>query len=265
MLENDKFAYNKILWGIIRRHDDYVDFCENSNFDKEGWLIATDENSKYIEKIKQRFGIMMILHHKIEADEWQLKSLFKTATRAVMRVSDNVDEFPETHIRVDIDTRAPIFEIVKDVKHLLKLRKITREVTRERLKEIREEDSLLACRKEGEEIEQAIDKPYAFAKFNPKSDMEAFKVWDLHKEGKKPAEIAKTLWPDEYNKANIDQDKKYLELVERYKQEGLDDFHVRAHDEAFMETSKKNTLIKRVGDKKKRMTELFKVYNSVEI
>jgi hypothetical protein len=238
----DKFTYNEILWNVIRRHPDYVEFCKNNKFDEDGWLIITDVNAENANKLKQRFGIMMILSCEIDADEWQLTILFRSANRAVTRVSDGINKLPETHIRVDIDTRAPISEIVKDIEHWLRLREITREVTREDF--------------EGHAFS---GPPYPFKKFKPTSDMEAFQVWDLIQRGKKPAEIAKTLWLEEYKKT-IDLDVKYFELIKKYKKEGLENYDKKAHDEVY-ERNNPNYLFKRVERKKKRMEKLLSLYD----
>jgi hypothetical protein len=238
----NKFTYNKISWNVIRRHPDYVEFCKKNEFDENGWLIITDVNAENANNLMQRFGIMMILSCEINANESQLTSLFYTASRAVTRVTGHFDSLPETHIRVDIDTRAPFTEIAKDIKHWLRLRKITRKTTRENFKG------------------QASNRPYPFKKFDPKSDLVAFEVWDLVQQGKKTAQIAKILWPDEYSKA-IKQEKKYQELIKKYKNvNGLEDFESRAYEDVYKDDNSYNSLLKRVDDKKKRMEKLFELF-----
>jgi hypothetical protein len=235
----NKFTYNKILWNVIRRHPDYVEFCKKNEFDENGWLIITDVNAENANMLKQRFGVMNVLSCEIDPDDWQLTYLFKTATRAVTRVSNGVDKLPETHIRVDIDTRAPFTEIAKDIKHWLRLRKITRKTTRENSKG------------------QPFNRPYPFKKFDPKSDLVAFEVWDLVQQGKKTAEIAKILWPDEYSKADK-QENKYQELIKKYKNvNGLEDFQSRAYEDVYKDVYSYNTLLKRVDEKKRRMEKLL--------
>ena len=257
--QDDKLANNRILWGIIQRHPDYIRFCKNCKFDKEGYLITTDENIEDTEKIKQRFKILMILDPGIEANEYHLTNLFNTATRAVTSVSYGVDDLPETHIRVDIDVRAPFSEIVKDLKYWLRLRKITDKVTKDLLQ------------KNLKNYEHKLDNSYFIKKFKPEVEEITFKVWDLHQEGMTNHEIAEKLWPGEYEKAkaNIGKslDDKYKELFHKYKRAGIKDCEERAYNETYGENteiiggeSEKYRLLKRVEDKKSRMLELFKIY-----
>lgn len=269
--QDEKFDYVRILWGIIRRHPDYISFCEKYKFNECGWLIINDENYKDAEKIIERFGLEAILHYKVEADIHKLSCIFKTATRAATRVSGDFDNLPETHIRVEIDTRAPFSEIIKDIKFWLKLREMSRKATQEVLQKNFEENDRLFCRNGKSKIEPKADYSYFIQKFKPEPIKEAFKVWDLYQEGMRNREIAEILWPDEYKKActNYEENRKeiYQELIDKYKKAGFEDFDEKAYVEAYGKDyeniegeSEMNRLLKRVEDKKSRMLTLLKMY-----
>jgi hypothetical protein len=248
-MTEERFIFQKILWGVIRRHSDYIEFCDKNKFDENDWISKTDSNSKEIEELKHRFRILDILHYKIDPDDWILSCLFFSARRAVTRITDLDDtNFPETNIRVDIDTRAPIYVITNEIKQIFEQRKITREITYKALKDECVKISI-----------SAQEERYPFNRFNPSSDLEAFKVWDLLKQGKRPYEVAKMMWPNQYTSTNA-QDKKYFELIERYEEKGFEDYTDKAYKDAYQNNTELSTLIKRVEDKAKRMERLFKMF-----
>jgi hypothetical protein len=251
----DKYEYIKILWGIIRRHPDYINYCNGKKFDESGWLVSSEEKTEGAGKIKQRFKIIRVLHPETDAGDWHLTNLFESATRAAVRVTDGVDDLPETHIRVDIDSRAPISEIKADIQHWLKLRGLTRKYIR-----------VSRARRRNEPL--AVDAPYPFKKFNPESDAVAFKVWDLLQQDLRPGQIAGILWPDECVQSEVDQDLNYQLLVSRYRSEGAEDYDKKAYQEAYEatgKTSQRNKLFQRVAKGRNRMIEMFQYYQGDEI
>ena len=50
-------------WEIIRRHDEYRDFCDKHEFDEDGFMNAFDSLSANVDKILEKFGLTSIPHY----------------------------------------------------------------------------------------------------------------------------------------------------------------------------------------------------------
>jgi flagellin-specific chaperone FliS len=253
---SDKFTFAKVMWGIIRRHPDYIEFCNANEFDNNGFCIENESNKDQIESIKKRFRIINVLNPSLNLDgedgEWRLTNIFTTATRAVTRVSDKRNDFSETHIRVDIDVRAPWTVIKKEIQEWIELRELSRKAAVDTLRL----------------PEDTLKERYPFLRYNPESYFSAFDVWDLHVEGNRPSEIARTLWPEECEASFQIIEKKYQELSKKYRERGDDDFDIKAYNETYGDTEddddlgKVGTYVKRTEDKVKRMKELLQIFDT---
>jgi hypothetical protein len=251
------YCYAHILWGVIRRHSDYISFCNNHEFGERGWLRESQADETELHAFKKRFGLMAILHFAIDADRNHIDTLFYSTARAVSLVPTDTT-FPSppiSHIRIDIDMRTASSVILAEIKKLIDREKVRRNYVVQAMQE-----SGIAISKDAFKLPS-----YPFNRYQPESDYEAFCVWDLHWQGKTVIEIIREMWPDEAGNimtTDTGREKLYSKLCKHYRDENYSDWDERAFHEAYGTTEiEYNRLLKRVGDKIKRMKRLLKVFD----
>lgn len=242
-----------ILWEIIRRHPDYVEFCMKHkhyfDMDKISFLdemkLTSDEKIE-CQKIKKRFGLEHIVDPNSSIPEQTMKAF------RFFRDEHSVD--PELMERQD-GTRTPVWED-RFVRLWIDIRAFRTK------KEIQEEVwNTIEWARRARGINPAIRRP---------PSEESLEVWDMKIKGLSHKDIIQQVWPDEYNRefgslSDSQRDKLYEELINKYRKEGIKNYDERAWAEAYSSESGesesgKARLYMRVGDKVKRMVEIFKEF-----
>lgn len=248
--------YNIDFWERLRRNKKYIELCKEIKFDKYGsistsWIQPGNQN--LIEKLttaKKLFGIGYIIDPKKSADQLEagMLNLFGLTPNIVeVFIPDEneksyKDEYSwrrrmligDKYITLKID----ITQKYSAIEPLLKLY-------------VKEYKRILGI------------KPLK-VKFHFNERMEDYKVYDLKQSGLTPTQVIEKLWPDEYvlDTTSAYKDELYLNLSIKYRNEGIEDWDVKANQEAYKDSGN-ITLIMRVYEKfsraKKRIEEVLKV------
>jgi hypothetical protein len=219
-----------IRWQALRRDPEYRAFCDQYGqyFDDNGmmrWeLLPTEDAEKEADHIKEIYGLDYIYHFNtdLELDGFidscvfiepfavnylfKEKNLdYKAIPEIIVEIFDPFWEPNFIHLRVNVGegiTEAQLKE--------------------EFLEKIKESRELAGIRRK-QSIPSETD----------------FRVYDLLTyEEKTRKEIMKEIWPEDFEKAfsgpsEVDRDKLYKELTEKYRDQGIEDWDEKAWEEAY--------------------------------
>ena len=231
-------------WQVIRRDPEFIKFCDKYShaFDKDDELSQLDPTNlksisekKEYEEIKNLFGLEVIYHPSVDVS------------------IDHVFDWP--FFKKD--------EAVDGIKREGHLLTVEIDITRTDQQIKGDTFGLVNWHREDFEKEKKQEKRPR-GRLRHDILIETFKVWDLHKKGKSPKEIAEEVWPDEYEKgwAQLDDEKGELwkELQDKYDREGFEDWAERACKEAYGDYDKSGRIkfYMRINERLKRMKDLFK-------
>jgi hypothetical protein len=234
-------------WQVLRRDPEYVKFCNEyaSAFDENGIMKVWEGLEPRPEEIRKLFGLETICHPSLNLSREEL--LDYPIFNKPLAVSYEWTEDQPGHYNPIVDD------------HFIRLRidiggdKKTGQILSEVQEFIEEARSVV-----GIETDKGRLRP----------DEEVFKVWDLNEKGKSSKKIIKQLWPEEYDreckegtpmKWETDQSKKYQELGEKYRDQGVEEWHEKAHTEVYgLDSSGCIKLYMRVKDKLEKMGKLQK-------
>ena len=221
-------------WQAVRRDDKYyMPFCDkysqyfNSDGMLEAWRLPNDDEAeREVKEIQDKYGLDIIYHYKVDhdIDDFHYDNVFENPFAIDFLLkneeSDNLDPlWDNNHIvlKVNIDGSIPEAQLTDELL--------------EHVKEARKSVDIKAVGSAPKKID--------------------YRVYDLLKLKKKPREIIKEVWPDEYKIEfgedevvdDLEQNELIKKLVKEYQKQGLQ--WGDAYDKAY----KKYTKGRAVGKK----------------
>lgn len=246
-------------WEIIRRHPDYRDFCDrySTSFDKDGFFVSDFGEEEGL--ILNQFRLTLIPHYERDlSGNLLLDGGIVVEPTAVEYIWKTVEVDPGHRHKMEDGTTVTTESTAIWDEQFIKL-KID-------LSDNRAKAQIL------DEVWEHIEEARRIAKITGKKGKAAtikcddLKIWDLAKEGKSPGEIAKLLWPEEYDASkkndDVSSDRRYKELTQMYKKQGIKDYDDRAYVEAYGQERKSGSFLhQRVLDAINRVSKLLSAYD----
>lgn len=253
-------------WELVRRHNDYRDFCDRNKdaFDKDGMFdestskLYEDSFREEVGKIRKRFGLNLLYYCKTKLRPGEIVDRCVFKEPFAVTILFNNPPVGEKPVFIDGAKVRSQSDILWDGKKIQLEVNIRKDITDGQLK-----DEFMEYVNEGR-IAAGITKTTE----RPPGD-KMFKIYDWHGAGFSVKEIIKKAWPAEYKKEferEDSDDDLYEKLVQKYKKQGTSDWDEKAYDEAYGNSgidgpaSGKIRLYMRVRDNIKRMKELISVF-----
>jgi len=241
----DPAKAEEYLKGFPKQEDDFL---------KTLFREADSKFEPEVEKIRKQFGLELIYHpdSDFDEDDFLTSPIFQDTTAVSY----------ETRTIEDNDGVLEISTVWDS--HFIKL-KIDIGINRKKEQILSEVEEFI----ESSRIDAGILNP---GEKEPdkrlRIDEDTFKVWDLYIQGKRPTDIIKTLWPEEYDIEAVGDDssrqEEYYRLLKQYERAKDPDAVSKAYHEAYeIGSSGKVGLYVRVGDKLRRMKKLLEEFGPI--
>jgi hypothetical protein len=205
----------------LRRCEKYLTLCEGVEFHQSGivdlkWVALNTEKHMEINKRANQLGVKQILDPSKEFYSLQPDIAIDIIGPTPVEVLALQDLTPSSQNRESWQQR-----FLKDGKYLT----VKIDVTQRKSDIINQIKIYLDYYRD---LLGPQDKRHT-------GKMECWQVYDMIKEGRTHTEIIERMWPDEYQKGIDEGDskikKEYQKLVEKYRKQGLENFHERAYQE----------------------------------